>query len=277
MTRCRIAIALLILAWSVPAWAHTIILRNGQVIYGEVVQQDRQSIYVAMKGGKKTFLKATVLKILFQEVKEETAIKRIIRAEIARQQPASTEEDIKIVDFNDYMKEVIAEEGQRRTQDTRRGALWRSALLPGWGQWHVDRPGRGSTYAGLFVAATAARLAFYRQNQQAVADYKDLTLPFLSYSLLPRDIDVPVRYAYYAPIKERMQTSHDNARRASIAMALVWTISMLDAAFSAPAPAADSAAAYRPRIDLIVTPATRRGEAGPHLQDGAGISLTMAF
>lgn len=274
MTHWRIAVLLTLLVWAAPTWAHTVILRNGQVIYGEVVQQDRQNIYVAVKGGKKSFTKSMVLKILFQEVKEDATLKRIIRVEIAKQQPANEEEDIKIVDFNEYVKEVVKEEKIRQQDDLRRSALWRSALLPGWGQWYAGQTTRGGIYGGMFLTSLAARLSFYQQNMQAQKDYKNITLPALSFMMLPRGTDLLVRYNYYKPIKDRLAYTDQNAKRTSALLVFLWTAAMIDAAFFTHAP--DSGAAARPRWEFIATPSSVAGDR-LSTESQMGLQLSLLY
>ena len=58
------------------------------------------------------------------------------------------------------------------------GALWRSAILPGWGQFYADQPVMGTAYSGLFAFAAvnsykfAAHRAFVSQRLHIVHGYQ---------------------------------------------------------------------------------------------------------
>jgi hypothetical protein len=62
-------------------------------------------------------------------------------------------------------------------EDHRMAALRRSLLLPGWGQRHLQRSGRGLVYTLGFLAAAGAGIAFHVLQNQAHDDYLASTTP----------------------------------------------------------------------------------------------------
>mgnify|MGYP000889817563 CR=1 FL=1 len=51
------------------------------------------------------------------------------------------------------------------------GALWRSSLVPGWGQFWTERPVMGCVYGGLFVAGIAGSLLTWNRYDDARSFY----------------------------------------------------------------------------------------------------------
>ncbi len=57
-------------------------------------------------------------------------------------------------------------------------ALWRSALFPGWGQWHQNRAGAGFAWAGLFTLSAFATADAYARYRDGFATYQAIFNPF---------------------------------------------------------------------------------------------------
>jgi hypothetical protein len=261
----KIATILLLLLVAMPLGAHTVILRNGKVLYGNVSQQDRSNIYLLIKGKKETISKRNVLKILFQEVKDKPAIKKIIRVEIIKKKRVNEEADIEIVNYDEYMKEILAEESQRKL---RWEMSWRSAILPGWGHWHGNQSVRGSIYGTLYLASLGSAFSFSQQNKKAYSDYNDTTIPALYFIYATGTNGILARSMYYAPIRDRISSTSRSTEIASVAALLVWTGALVNAYFYPPA-AASTTEESTLRYDLMLdtTASTRKSAFSVHNPD----------
>lgn len=186
--------AFLILASSISA--DVVILKNGKSYEGTITSQDADKIQIQTADGLETIYKITIRRITFTTAKQTPEEKA--QAEKAAEQRASAEkaererqaraaeeekkeqkrlkEEADIRKENETLRRELAllkdEKKLRQTaeQEThgRSGwpSIWRSALLPGWGQFH-----RGDVLSSRVFAAgaLAASYYFYTANR----DYGD--------------------------------------------------------------------------------------------------------
>ncbi len=139
--------------------ADTLTLKDGTVLEGKILSQSQVQIQIQTKEGIKTIPKPAVRRIVFgpsdvekkPEKTPEQEEEERQKAEALRKEQEAAER---------ARKEREAElERQRQIQiaeERSRGALWRSAVLPGWGQYYKGEERRGAYFfagnlAALFV------------------------------------------------------------------------------------------------------------------------------
>lgn len=151
-------------------------------------------------------------------------------------------------------KRLAEPERKRNTSDTRGGpdaigALWRSALLPGWGQW-----ARGEKLAGgMFAAGTIlGSFALYETNRVYRATAHDLdslgnplaVIALVSTTSQIPAISDPVFFTLYnQPFiarRAKLESQLQNQRIAGAAIAFVYTWNLIDAFFFHPGKTASS-------------------------------------
>ena len=170
----------LFLVFAAPLAADTILLRNGARINGKIVAQTRTLVRIQTSTGVKTFQKTGIRRIIFGRVDdkaEEEARKKQAEArkkqleEFKKRQEEfqkRQEEARKQQEELQKARQEAAEAERRRAAEAEaeriqaeqaasmEGALWRSILFPGWGQFRQRRPGAGTAYAAGFVLAALA-------------------------------------------------------------------------------------------------------------------------
>lgn len=100
-------------------------------------------------------------------------------------------------------------------EDKRPQASWRSAVLPGWGQFHKKQHLRGYVFGGLFWGSAIATGFAFLQEDRAKQDYLDQQLPS----------------AAAAAYKEYDQW-YRRKRYFAIAASLLWAVNVGDAMWS---------------------------------------------
>jgi hypothetical protein len=169
--------------------ADTIFLKNGQTVTGDIVSQTRNRIDIQTTAGLKRVQKTMVRRVVFskKESASEAAARRAreaaarkAEAEAARQAEAEAEA-VRRAEVESARKAEAEAEAARKSQAeaetaarqaeadrkereaaeaarvpiTSSGALWRSMILPGWGQYYQGRTFAAFGYGGAFVGAAA--------------------------------------------------------------------------------------------------------------------------
>ncbi|BDA80790.1 hypothetical protein LPTSP3_g37200 [Leptospira kobayashii] len=189
--------------------AENILLKKGGVIKGKVVEQDQNKIKVKKEDGSiATVSKADILKVVYKEHLAEGEEEKLRKAEEAKALANAEKERLKkekeeaerlkkeLADKEKSDKDLAAqnakEEAERKKKAeeqakldaanrkdlTRGGAVWRSALLPGWGQWKQGRKIPAILYpsliaVGLFFTYDRNRIFLNAKN-----DYNNLDNPY---------------------------------------------------------------------------------------------------
>ncbi len=100
-------------------------------------------------------------------------------------------------------------------EDPRTRALWRSAVIPGWGQFYKGQKRKAVLTGAVFWGSLAATLIAYRKEKNTRQDYLRAVQP----------ADITTQYDTY-------NRWHKNRQLLSYAAAAVWLINMLDAGLS---------------------------------------------
>lgn len=100
-------------------------------------------------------------------------------------------------------------------EDLRVGAGWRSAFLPGWGQFYKGQKTRGSLLGGAFWGSLIGTGISYLKERTAKDDYRDATAP------------AAISDAY-----DRYNRWYKTRRTLSVVTVALWAVTVADAGLS---------------------------------------------
>ncbi len=113
------------------------------------------------------------------------------------------------------------------------GALWRSAILPGWGQFYADQPVMGTAYSGLFAFAAVNSYNLRRIALSSRNDYTSFTDTSFLVPLLP-GAGIPAAAVVYFETSRRSETYSRNVKRQQQSVQLlggIYLVQLIHAAF----------------------------------------------
>jgi|JI8StandDraft_1071087.scaffolds.fasta_scaffold00069_6 hypothetical protein len=205
----NIAVPFCIFFISYALFAENILLKRGGTIKGKILEQDQNKIKVQKEDGAIAVIsKGDILKVVYKEhitadeedklrkaeeakalaaaekerIKKEKEEAERLKKELAEKEKADKEANAN-KSKDDAAKKKKAEEDEKlaansRKELTRAGATWRSAVLPGWGQYRQGR----KVQAFLYPSLIAVGLFFtYQENRyflNAKRDYNNLDNPY---------------------------------------------------------------------------------------------------
>lgn len=134
--------------------AETVILRSHEVIQGRVIFQDVNILRIIDDSGKSLDLdKNEILKVSYRDVKDAKEIKQIIEEEEKKLPPAKRKKPVAV---------------EKRSKWS---IVWRSALVPGWGQWKADKKLYATIAFGGTLLTAAYTISKYTEFQSAESSY----------------------------------------------------------------------------------------------------------
>ncbi|RHX92551.1 LA_0442/LA_0875 N-terminal domain-containing protein [Leptospira stimsonii] len=151
--------------WNDSLFADIIYLKDGRVLFVKVINQDMDKVTVSNERETWDIEKKKVSRISFNEdeevyVRNQLREKEKMLVEIDSLKKSLSEREI---------QESLKKEEVEKNQELARASLWRSALLPGWGQFHRKDSERGyffSVSAGLtFLYWMQADSKFKKETQ----------------------------------------------------------------------------------------------------------------
>ncbi|TGM89764.1 LA_0442/LA_0875 N-terminal domain-containing protein [Leptospira licerasiae] len=145
----------------------TILLRKGGKLTGNVVGQNEKTITVQSESGKQTINKRDILKIIYKDItkEEENRIRKEEEKKV-QENPQVVEEPVQIIP--PPTSTASTEPGRNRWS-----AVWRSAVLPGWGQWYTDNKSEAKITGGAFIASLAYAGYSRSEAESAKSKYDD--------------------------------------------------------------------------------------------------------
>ncbi|MDX1960654.1 MAG: DUF5683 domain-containing protein [Leptospiraceae bacterium] len=165
-------------------YAHTIITKDLKVLYGNVSSTEGQFITFNSDKGPKKIRKDLVGKIIIQDIKDETFLKKLLKkvkeanpgylAPSESSPPPSTYiEDIVFENAKNLLLEIEEEEKAQALKEKSSAAIRKSLIFPGYGQYYLENKKTGIFYGSIFILSLGG-LA-YSQNlvNQSYAEYKD--------------------------------------------------------------------------------------------------------
>ncbi|MBI3396458.1 MAG: hypothetical protein HY042_11525 [Spirochaetia bacterium] len=196
-----------------PLIADSVLMRDGRRLDGAVIAQNRYSIVIVVNGVRQTINKADITRIVFEDGRREDQLRKqeedaarqdaLRKEEERRAQEARRAEEARRLEEarnevrrleEQSKKEKAAEEkrqadaraqqdalDQARARANTSGALLRSAVLPGWGQYYQGRGGDAAIYGVGFVGSLGLLSSAYQSAKTAQTDYRAAALA-LKYS-----------------------------------------------------------------------------------------------
>ncbi|MCE9501655.1 MAG: hypothetical protein K8R21_14320 [Leptospira sp.] len=209
-------------------YAETIILRNGTAVRGSITSQNEKEIAVKTAGGQiLTFGKYQILKIVTKELEipDLRKIKTEEEAILLEQEKKSSEDQISESSGSDRP-------GGRKNL-TRWGVTWRSAVLPGWGQFHEDRNLAAILFPAIILISGFATYQKNIEYRRSISDSDKLNNPYGPASV--RFTANPVAlYFYNIPFEQQRHAVDHNYREVRAFGALtvfLYILNIADAAF----------------------------------------------
>lgn len=169
--------------------ADSLFLKDGSRIDGRIVGQDELSIVIETSSGRRRVPKAQLNRVEYNDIRPDPAAAERERAarEKAEQDRRAREEADRLARERETAEKAAREREQTQadpatpTRDL--GAIWRAALLPGWGHYYSGREDSGAaiglgTGALLLAAYYEARAAAQERAVYEQAASQTLLLPF---------------------------------------------------------------------------------------------------
>ncbi|AXR62781.1 LA_0442/LA_0875 N-terminal domain-containing protein [Leptospira mayottensis] len=253
-------VVFLIVVFSISA--ETVLLQEGGSYRGKVITQNQKTITIQTKEGKRVIPKREVLKVIYKDINEAEEEKvRNIEIQKLEEEKLSKQKD------HELKKQQMEEERLRKEREemeknnpfplppslpkepeiSRAGALARSAVLPGWGQWASGRKFAAILYPTLFLAAGYAVYENNRKYVVAKKEYENYGNPYTKSSLtiaalgipnpdLPPVISDPValhiynqNFSPYQDKREAVDKAYKNLQTSIGVLAGVYLINLADA------------------------------------------------
>lgn len=142
----------------------TILLRKGGKVIGNVVGQNEKTIVVQTESGKQNINKRDILKIIYKDItrEEENRIRKEEEKKV-QENPQVVEEPI----------QIIQPPNSTGPSRSRWSAVWRSAILPGWGQWYTDNKLEAKITGGAFLVSLGYAGYSRSEAESAKSKYDD--------------------------------------------------------------------------------------------------------
>lgn len=154
--------------------AETVILRNHEVFKGKIKAQDAKKLSLNTKEGQNLeFSKQEILKVVYRDIEDEVEIQKIIHEEEQKLKPEERVTPVK--------KEKTSEGSwfsrfKFKEKENKWSIVWRSALVPGWGQWKAERPWLAAGTFITFIGAAAVFNSQYKAYSEQEKTYQNVTL-----------------------------------------------------------------------------------------------------
>ncbi len=161
-----------------PLFADTIILKNKKVHRGKVIAQSEKSIDFRTKEGQQlTFQKREVLKVVYKDLNEQETKKVIQEEEKKVQKTTVIEEPKEVIEEQVPTPQEEPKPITTTTPDQRTwfSIFWRSALIPGWGQFKAGRYYSSGFIFLVSLGALGNTVANTNKAQTAESNYKILS------------------------------------------------------------------------------------------------------
>ena len=158
--------AILMAAYSSTLFAETLILKSGEVVTGKITGQDRASVRMDVDGRLMVFQKTEIQRIVFSRSEEEVAAQEARRLEELRRLQEEQRRQKELRDKSDRENHTgVGVSGSF-------SSIWRSALFPGWGQFHDSRDRAGYGWGGSFLLTGIFAVALARRAASAEDSYR---------------------------------------------------------------------------------------------------------
>jgi len=253
----KVFVAVMII-FSTALFAETVLLKNGKNIKGTVLGQSGEGLNFHTRDGQNvTYKLDTILKVVYKEVsdeeltrirqeeeaklKKQLASERAKNAELARkiqelekQAARHSQDSVQMKTLAEEIKKLAQEKkALEATLHAQGKYIWRSALLPGWGQWKKGQKAKGSV---LFVASAIALGNWYGNLNKFNKSQADVTAKENMFLFLPAlgnttTLD-PLFYLQIKNARNETRSAANATEQASLALAVIYFANLADAWFA---------------------------------------------
>ena len=198
--RIALCFAALWLLLSSSLLADTLFLKDGTALEGRILGQDRTSVTIQLQNGQVRRVQKDSLKRIsyddsaererlerqrlererlenerkarekLEQEKKEQQIRE--REKLEQERKAREQEEARKEKERQAALKKPTQESQEVSTDRTFGALWRAALLPGWGHYYTDRPDAGKKIGAGFAAILFLALFETRETSRLHLDYE---------------------------------------------------------------------------------------------------------
>ncbi|PJZ68728.1 hypothetical protein CH373_03445 [Leptospira perolatii] len=216
---------IILLITSTSLFGETIILRNGKSFKGKVIKQSEKTITVQDESNQVVeYRKTQILKVVFKDISEIEAKK------IHEEEERKLKEKQELEQKKEEVPPPKIEEPKKPLKP-RWDLTWRSAVFPGWGQYHGGYKKEAKIDAIVFWSLAAVAVYAYYDQDQAKKKYQNnsgMDIVRLSIS----DLD-PFTYSLLDDDKKNFQEYHSKVQNFNIVAGLLtlWYIGQLGHAY----------------------------------------------
>lgn len=202
----KFATLLVVLAGNLSA--ENILLKKGGTLQGKVIEQDQYKLKIRKEDGTTVVLNKTdILKVVYKDHltaaeedklrKAEEEKERLKKEKEDAARLKKEQEDAAKLEKELASKNAAAEAEAKRKQEedarlaeadrknlTKTGAAWRSAVLPGWGQWKQGRKVQAFVYPSIIAVGLFFTYDKHRMYLNAKRDYNNLENPYTTNGLI---------------------------------------------------------------------------------------------
>ncbi|TGL41527.1 LA_0442/LA_0875 N-terminal domain-containing protein [Leptospira perdikensis] len=195
-------IATLLVVLTTNLTAENILLKKGGTLQGKVVEQDQYKLKIRKEDGTVVVLNKTdILKVVYKDHLTAAEEEKLRKAEEEKERIKKDKEEAARLkkeqeEAAKLEKEMAAKnatadaEAKRKQEEeaklaeadrknlTRGGATWRSAVLPGWGQWKQGRKVQAIVYPSIVAIGLFFTYDKHRMYLNAKRDYNNLENPY---------------------------------------------------------------------------------------------------
>lgn len=255
---------------STNLYAENILLKKGGTLKGKVVEQDQYKLKIRKEDGTTVVLSKTeILKVVYKDHltaaeedklrKAEEEKERIKREkEEAARLKKEQEEAARLEKENAKNNAALEAEAKRKQEEeaklaeaekknlTRNGAAWRSAVLPGWGQWKQGRKVQAFVYPSIIAVGLFFTYDKHRMYLNAKRDYNNLDNPYTTNGLIraaftpqtaavsPAEAVVVSQVGPFKGQRESVERHYQEMQYIGIATLLVYAWNIFDAYYFHP-------------------------------------------
>jgi len=183
----RFVLIIILYFTSVPISADLITLNNGDTVKGKILSQTRDLITLKTPYGNLTWEKTKIKKIVYEQKEGKKAIANVYTKQLLLYRGKLIKQGIKKLSLKTIdgktielnISDIDKINWKKKSQlkfisgeDMRLPSLWRSSLIPSWGQFHQDRKTAGYAIAISFGCFSLSTLITRLRYNDVYGDYK---------------------------------------------------------------------------------------------------------
>ncbi len=230
-------------------FTHTILYKSGKVAYGNTEIKE-STVIIRMEEKTVEVSKKKILKIINQDIKDRDTLIKIMKKYLPSQkkdtekkadgnQPVR-EQELEVVDLSFVLEEIRKDEirlsSEKNEMNAVKGAVWRSVILPGWGQQHKAQPFRALGY--FLPAAVSAAIYLHEKNENTkyINQYNNPIFYATLTNLIPSgsSSDIAaylIAKKHYDALRSDVYDSKSRGESALLLLGVFWIAGIADAYF----------------------------------------------